>query len=132
MAPEAYLRDILVAVDRLEGRGDLALCRVLGQYSARKDLQGVYQSLLIAGDPLATVRALPTIRSFYHDSGETRVEFSRSGEAAISLSGPNPGLCLTVEGWIAEAIALAGGVQAEVREGACRNRGGEICSYQVR
>jgi hypothetical protein len=133
--PEARLRDLLLAADRVYGTGDLSYCRELGRLSARKDLSGVYKPLLKAGDPQATLAALPILWSLYHDTGTVIVEGMAATSAVFWLEGfglPSPALCTGNLGWAEEAVTLAGASAAEAVEEQCRGRGGgEACRYRV-
>lgn len=132
--PEEALRDLLLATDRLRGRGDLSSCRQLGRLSAQKDLQGVYRPVLVAADPQATLAAFPTIWSLYHDTGAVTVERTGVTEARLTLRDhglPSRALCLVTLGWIAEAVVQAGGQGPRAEEDACRAQGGTLCVYRV-
>jgi hypothetical protein len=132
--PEETLRDLLVAADRLRGRGDLGSCMQLGRVSAQKDLQGVYRALLVRGNPEATLTGFPRIWSLYHDTGTVTVEHFGEREARVVLRDhglPSRALCLVTLGWIAEAVTLAGGATPQTSEDACRCQGGSFCVYRV-
>jgi len=133
--PEVHLRDLLIATDRIRGRGDLSHCRdVLGPHSAEKDLRGVYQALLKAGDPARTLQALPILWSLYHDTGVVSVEDQGAGAATLFLEGfglPSAALCAACEGWMIEAVRLAGGASPSVGHEACVTRGAGACRFHV-
>lgn len=134
--PEVHLRDLLIATDRIRGRGDLSHCReVLGPRSAEKDLQGVYQALLKTGDPARTLQALPILWSLYHDTGIVSVANDEAGVATMFLESfglPSAALCATCEGWMLEAVRLAGGASASVRHDSCVMGGSGACRFRVR
>lgn len=134
--PEVHLRELLIAMDRIRGRGDLRHCReVLGPASAAKDLQGgVYQALLKAGDPARTLQSLPILWSLYHDTGILSVEAGETGNTTLFLEEfglPSAALCATTEGWMLEAVRLAGGASPAVVHDACVSRGAGTCSFRV-
>jgi hypothetical protein len=134
--PEVHLRELLIAVDRVRGRGDLSHCReVMGPSSAEKDLQGgVYQALLKAGDPGRTLQSFPTLWSLYHDSGIVSVDVEAPGITTLFLEGfglPSAALCATSEGWMLEAVRLAGGASPAVVHDACVSRGAGSCRFRV-
>jgi hypothetical protein len=134
--PEVHLRELLIATDHIRGRGDLSHCReVMGPHSAEKDLQGgVYQALLKAGDPARTLQSLPTLWSLYHDTGVLSVDFDEGSGTTLFLEGfglPSAALCAATEGWMLEAVRLAGGVNAGVVHDACVSRGAGACRFRV-
>jgi hypothetical protein len=133
--PERYLRDLLLATDRLRGRGDLSHCReVLGPRSAAKDLQGVYRALLKTGDPARTLQALPILWSLYHDSGLVSLDAGPANGITLFIEGfglPSEALCATCEGWMLEAVRLAGGASPAVSHDMCVSRGAGACRFQV-
>lgn len=132
--PEEHLRDLLVAIDKLRGKGDLQSCVQLGRQSAQKDLSGVYRTGLVAGNPQATLASFPTLWQLYHDTGAVKVEKLAPQQAALTLRDhglPSRALCLVTVGWITEAVALSGGQDPRVHEDACRSLGGTICVFRA-
>jgi len=134
--PEVHLRELLIAADRIHGQGDLRHCReVMGPHSAEKDLLGgVYQALLKAGDPGRTLQSFPTLWSLYHDTGTVSVEAEESGNTTLYLEGfglPSAALCATSEGWMLEAVRLAGGASPAVVHDACVSRAAFACRFRV-
>ena len=133
--PEVHLRELLLATDRIRGCGDLSHCReVLGPRSAEKDLQNVYQALLKVGDAARTLQALPILWSLYHDTGLVSVEVEEAGASTMFLEGfglPSEALCATTEGWMVQAVRLAGGLSPRVSHEACVTRGAGACRFLV-
>lgn len=115
-----------------EGRQDFFLR--LGEASAERNLAGVHQTFLVAGDPHAFLAKAPQIYALYYQTG--RREYARTGEKegelttrdAETFSGAD---CLTVVGWHRRALEMCGASEVRVTEEECRARGGAVCRYRV-
>ncbi len=123
----------LVTIDRLFGKGDLDLCRKMGRYTARLALEGgVQQSFVREHDPTFVIKMGPIIWQQYYDSGEIQVEQTGEESAISRLVGfeePHRALCLSMLGWLEEAIAIWGGTEIQVVETSCRTHGGSCCEF---
>ena len=82
----------------------------------------MYQALLKAGDPARTLQALPILWSLYHDTGVLSIQDDGAGITTMYLESfglPSAALCATSEGWMLEAVRLAGGASVSVRHDSC-------------
>jgi predicted hydrocarbon binding protein len=125
--------ETLVTIDRLFGKGDLELCREMGRYTARVALEGgVQQSFVREHDPAFVIKMAPVIWQQYYDSGEIKVEQTGEESAISRLMGfeePHRALCLSVLGWMEEAIEIWGGTEIHVVETKCQTRGDSCCEF---
>ena len=131
--PELHLEQLLVAADRVHGTGDLTICRKLGRYLAETNLQTIYKSLFVAGDPKSTLSLLPRLWSLSHDTGTVAVAQISPGVTRLVLVGfeaPGLALCASIAGWIEGAVGVAGG-QGQVAEERCRLRGDDDCTFSA-
>jgi hypothetical protein len=132
--PESYHRDLLIAADRVSGKGDLATCRLIGKAGARAALSGVYKAYLIPGDVQGTILQFPVFWPMFHDSGRCNARIVPPNTVRIEIDGfglPSPALCLTQLGWI-EGLAEEAGGRCEVDEEQCAARGAPSCVYLAR
>jgi predicted hydrocarbon binding protein len=125
--------ETLVTIDRLFGKGDLSLCREMGRYTARAALAGgVQQSFVREHDPGFVIKMGPVIWRQYYDSGEIQVE-QTGEESAISrivdFEEPHKVLCLSIQGWMEEAMEIWGGTEIQVTETKCLTRGEKCCEF---
>jgi hypothetical protein len=131
--PEVHLENLLVAVDRLHGQGDLALCRKLGRLSALNQLQGVYRTFLAPGDPVGMLSRIPSIFSLQHNTGTLTMDVPAAGHVRFQLAGfglPSLAQCVCIWGWLEGVVELAG-ARCEIGDELCRVRGDAVCVYGV-
>jgi hypothetical protein len=131
--PELHLQNLLVAADRVLGKGDLAFCRTLGKVAARETLESTYKAALVRGDVVASLRVISVSWSFMHNTGRVTVETPSEHVVRMTLRDfghPSLPLCVVFAGWIEGKVEMAGG-RARVIEEKCRLRGDEGCVYAV-
>jgi len=131
--PEVHLESLLLAVDRLHGKGDLALARTLGRQSALNQLQGVYRTFLAPGDPVGMLSRIPSIFSLQHNTGTLTMEVPSDGHVRFQLAGfglPSRVQCVCIWGWLEGVVQLAG-ARCEIADEQCRVRGDPVCVYGV-
>ncbi len=129
----AYI-EMLCTVDRMFGKGDLALCRDMGRYSAQVALSGVYKSFNREKDVNFVNRMTPMIWKQYYDSGEMTTESGGRGRAIIRIRNfaePHAELCLGTLGWLEGANKTWGIEDVKVEEVTCQARGEESCAFVV-
>jgi hypothetical protein len=131
--PEAHLENLLLAADKVHGKGDLAVCRKLGGLAAESHLHTIYRTLIVHGDPLSTLLLFPAVWNLYHNTGHVAVENPRSGYTRFVLTGfaaPSTAQCASIAGWIESAVRVAGG-EGRVEDERCRLRQDDACVYGV-
>jgi hypothetical protein len=129
----AYV-EMLSTIDLMFGKGDLALCRDMGRYSAQSALSGVYQSCNRGKDVSFVNRTAPMIWKQYYDSGEMTTESEGRGRAIVRVRGfakPHAALCLGTLGWLEGANKIWGIRDVKVEEVSCQARGQECCAFMV-
>jgi hypothetical protein len=131
--PEAHLENLLLAADKVHGRGDLAVCRKLGGLAAESHLRTIYKRLVVHGDPLSTLLLFPAVWNLYHNTGNVTVENPAPGYTRFLLTGfaaPSAAQCASVAGWVEAAVRVAGG-EGRVDDEKCRLRKDELCVYGI-
>jgi hypothetical protein len=128
--PYEFYVDINVAADRLHGRGDLALCREMGRFSAERNLPTLYRIFYRLGSPLFIFRKAARVWEVHYDSG--RMVPVQEGERAIRLKmvdfeKPHRAHCLSVHGWAERSAELSGATLVHSEEERCRLRGDAAC-----
>ncbi len=127
--------DMGVAMDRLFGEGDLALCYELGRYSAEVNLPTLYRIFYRLGSPLYIFRKAAQLWSLHYDSGKLAAMEEGPGAARIEIIGfdrPHRVHCLAIVGWATRSIELSGGVVLYAEEVRCRAKGDETCEMVAR
>lgn len=117
----AALIELSEQMDRLLGRGDLALARAAGKAIAFDDVNRFFKWLLrLTGPKTLFTRAAGVWRN-YHDAGSYVAEEIGDGCAAIRLDdwdSAHPVMCKRIEGWIERALelTLGEGLRPTIRE----------------
>jgi len=126
--------EMMQTMDRLFGKGDLALCREMGRYSAQVSLKGVYRGYARENDFNFVNRMTPKMWQQYYDSGRMETETLGKGRAVTRITDfaePNRVLCLGTLGWLEAANEVWGAQNVTVEETKCRLRGDNCCEYMI-
>ncbi len=132
--PELYVRDLLIAADKVLAKGTLSYCEELGRLSAHHTIQNIYKSYLVPGDVPATVSNFASFWPLFHDSGKCTSVAAEPGYIRLEVVGfglPSRPLCATHVGWIGGLVEMAGG-QCVSKDEKCEVRGDGTCVYGVR
>jgi len=103
------LTDLTREVDRIFGRGDLALARAAGKHVAFADVNRFFKWMLRVAGPQAAFTRAVSVWNNYHDEGTYVLEAASDRRASIRIDGWNgadPVMCKRVEGWIERALEL--------------------------
>lgn len=132
------MRDFIelnVVADRLFGRGDLALCKVMGAWAAAENLPKLFRLFFRFGSPTFIFERASKLWSAHYDSGSMRLEDAseHGGRLVISdFEAPHRAHCLSVLGWAGKSIELSGATVTESEELRCRTRGDGVCDLSLR
>jgi hypothetical protein len=137
--PEAWVPfdafvELCVAIDRLFGKGDLALCLELGRYAAEVNLPTHLRLFYRVGSPVYIFRRAAQLWSIHYDSGQLAAMEAGSNVARLEIidfERPHRVHCLSVLGWAARSLELSGGVILAAEEARCRVRGDETCELML-
>lgn len=131
---QAFL-DVLVTLDALFGTGDLELCREVGGWAAAENLPRIFKIFFRFGTPSFIFDRASKLWCSHYDSGTLNVVDREPTAARLVMSGfltPHRAHCLSVLGWAAKSIELAGSEVTSAEEVRCRTRGDEACEMVVR
>ena len=115
------------------GGGD-DIFRLLGRQSALHNLSASHRNFIRAHDPHGLFRQTASIYRVYYDSGSRTYEKLGPKKVALrtveskSFSRAD---CLTIVGWLEQAVEMCGGVDVRATEPRCRARGDSLCEYVV-
>ncbi len=126
--PYSIYVDFITAVDRVAGKGDLALCRKIGHYAGARDVGGFLKMSKQSPTPRELAIAAGALWKSYHlNSGYIKVESTEPESTVLRIyefPAMAPAHCRLLEGYFAEGIKQAGVVWVEeIRETACMSRG---------
>jgi hypothetical protein len=126
--------ELNTVIDRLFGKGDLALVKELGRAGADMNLTTIYRLFYKLGSVHWILGRGVRLWSAHYDSGFCEIS-PRGGKAAeIRIRGfatPHPAHCLSVLGWIERSIELSGGKRTVVKETLCRTRDDDYCQLDT-
>jgi uncharacterized protein (TIGR02265 family) len=93
-------------------RGDLTTVKQWGRDYGETILQGVYRSVIVAGDPYRTLKNYEQRFSSFYDFG--RLEVATTGPSAVELTIRDfdrswEALYQMISGWLERSVELAGG-----------------------
>jgi hypothetical protein len=132
--PYPLFIDIIRQADRLLGKGDFAVCKKMGVFSAKRDYESIYNLYKQSPRPEDLFRDANVIwRSYYENAGEMKAQDISQDHLEIRIVNfPNmdPAHCKLMEGWMAQALIESGGRWVEeLREDRCNSRGDEFHSF---
>ena len=131
---DAYV-SLSTVIDARYGKGDLALCRELGRYSARVNLPTLYRIFYQFGSVRFILGKATSVWSEHYDSGRASARDVGPKEVAIlveDFATPHVVHCLSVLGWIESTVTISGAKLVSAEEVACRLRGDKACELRVR
>jgi hypothetical protein len=125
--------DLNATIDRLWGKGDLAMCKELGRYGCDVNLTTLYSVFFKLGSVPFIIRRAAAAWRVNYDAGELKVLDSAGGKLHLRIDGwpqPHRAHCLSVLGWIERACELSGGVVVRSAE-KCRALGAPTCELEI-
>jgi hypothetical protein len=124
-------------VDRLFGRGDLAMAWEVGRYAAEHNI-GVWRSLVMRVMSPSIIMGIATsLWTHHYDSGKLVLREESDGEknhVRLSIADfrtPHRTHCLSIGGWIERTLELGRPKSVRVREVSCRARQGAACDFAL-
>jgi hypothetical protein len=122
--------ELIEVIDRLFGKGDLALVWELGRFGADANLKTVYRLFYKVGTVRWILGRAARLWGVHYDSGRLEVITDRPGESIMEIvdfDTPHRVHCMSVAGWAEKSVEISGGKDAKVVELECRARGEARC-----
>ena len=119
-------------LDRLYGKGDLAVCVRAGRFSAGWSLNTVLKVFVRFRTPSWLVDRATRVWDRYHDTGRWTVTAPLPNKFVGDLyefAVKDEAFCARLRGWLAGAVELTGGKNAVVTETKCACRGQDHCVF---
>jgi hypothetical protein len=126
--------ELIVAIDRLFGKGDLSLVRELARHGADANLTTIYRLFYKVGTTHWILGRAVRLWSAHYDTGYLEVMTRGPKTAVLRIRGfdtPHTVHCQSVMGWAERSIELSGGKQVTSEETKCRTRGDEWCQIET-
>ena len=126
--------ELNLVIDRLFGKGDLALIRELGRRGADTNLTTIYRLFYKLGSVYWILGRGVRLWSAHYDSGFCEIATRGQRAAVMRIHGfatPHRAHCLSVMGWVERSVELSGGKRPAVEENLCRTRGDSVCELTI-
>lgn len=139
--PYDALIELLVAVDKKFGKGDLEYCKVVGDLAARNDLETIFKVYKIKPSPEKMIVACTPIWGMYtEDAGYMEAVSTDPKGTILRITGfpkMHPAHCRLMEGWMIAAMDIVGvNVLPGACETECMSEGGRYhefwCQWQLK
>lgn len=130
---ELYAR-LIRALDRVHGRGDLALLTELGRFEAERNLTTIHRVFLRFTNPAFIVEKTSEYWKRFHDTGTWNVARDDHGVSAV-LDGwgvVDAALCRELVGYLTRLLDLVGAKNVVVEHPKCRGRTDPQCLFKAR
>ena len=121
-------------IDRLFGRGDLALVKLLGRYGADANLTTIYRLFYKVGTTKWILERASRLWGMHYDSGRLIVRRFPGKEVEMEIkdfSTPHRVHCDSVHGWAERSLELSGAKDIAVDALACRASGDDRCRFRA-
>lgn len=126
--------ELTIAIDRVFGKGDLALAKVLGRFTADANLTTVYKLFYMVGTPKWIIDRAARLWDLHYDSGRLvvmRYPGNESEARIVAFSTPHRTHCQAVWGWAERSLELSGAKDVKGVEVRCRLNGDDECAYHL-
>ena len=126
--------ELSVKIDTIFGKGDLALIKPLGRFSADANLTTIYRLFFKVGSTQWILGRAVRLWSAHYDSGFLEVMTRGPRSAILRIRGfatPHRVQCESVLGWVERSIELSGGERVVIGESKCRTRGDDVCQIDA-
>jgi len=127
--------DLIEAIDRTFGRGDLGLVRPLGRHGADANLTTIYRLFFKVGTVKWIMARAARLWGMHYDSGRLLVVQSPGKEVEMRIEDfatPHRVHCWSVQGWAERSVELSGGIDVTLDELSCRASGDSTCRFRIR
>ncbi len=126
--------ELVSAIDKTFGKGDLALVKALGRYSADANLTTIYRLFYKVGTVRWILQRAVRLWNVHYDSGELNVRQEKANVAllnVVNFETPNCLHCKSVLGWAERCVELSGGEKVLATIPKCRNKGEKACTFRL-
>jgi hypothetical protein len=130
---EMYAR-LIRALDKVHGKGDLALMKDLGRFEAETDIKTIHRFFLRFTNPAFIVEKTTDYWKRFHDTGTWVVTRDAHGVTML-LDGwgcVDTALCRELVAYLGRALELAGATNVTVEHPKCRGRADPQCIFKGR
>jgi predicted hydrocarbon binding protein len=133
--PYSLFADLIRAIDRVIGSGDLSVCEELGRYAAARDIKAFLDTFKSEVGPKDLMRAADIMWKSYHiNSGAIETDDTSPENFVIRICDfpkMDNAHCRLMAGYFGQAMISVGGSWTEdIREVKCSSRGDPYHEFQ--
>jgi hypothetical protein len=126
--------ELYEAIDRVFGRGDLALCKEIGRFTSEHELTTIHKLFLKVASLELWMKSAGMMWGVYYSAG--RLSSAEFGPASgvLTVSDFNPisaAFCADFAGWLERTAEMSGKRGVDVRHAACVLTGAPACRYEA-
>jgi hypothetical protein len=132
--PFALQVGLYEAIDRAFGRGDLALCRHIGRFTAEHELSTVHRATLRLTTLSLWLRMAGPMWRQYYSAGSVTAKDFREGACTVVVEDFNPiarAFCQDFSGWLERIAELNGKRAVTVTHPECVLEAHRACRYEA-
>jgi hypothetical protein len=132
MYPYPVFGELLRAIDRDLGRGDLKRCELIGEFAAEQDINGMFKIMMSVFSPKTLLDRANIFWSKYCDTGKLHAVDSDPRHSVLRLdSFPDidEAHCFLMTGWERRFAAMANARNVNVKHTVCVHHGGSHCQW---
>ena len=134
--PLNHFVELNTAIDRVFGKGDLAMVTELARYAAEASLTTVFRPFFKTGTVEWMLARAARLWGMHYDSGRLLIrEFANENLVEVEIvdfGDPSRVHCLAVQGWAERAAELTDVQGVELREVDCRANGDQRCRFRIK
>jgi len=126
--------ELNIAIDKMFGKGDLALVRELGRYGADANLTTIYRLFYKVGTTKWILERASRLWGMHYDSGRLIVRRFPGKEVEMEIKDfatPHRVHCDSVHGWAERSLELSGASSIAVDAISCRAFGDDRCRFRA-
>jgi len=132
--PFRYQVELYEAIDRALGRGDFALCRKIGRYTAEKEASTFHKVLIKLASLKSWLKIASSMWGMYYNAGALKVEEMGDAGGTLSVSAFHPlsrAFCEDLCGWFQKTAEMSGKKGVTVTHTKCLLDGAPACLYHA-
>jgi predicted hydrocarbon binding protein len=122
------------AIDRAFGRGDLALCREIGRYTAEAEANTFHKVLIKLASLKSWLRVAGSMWGMYYSEGQLKVEEMGEWGGTMGVTAFHPiskAFCEDLAGWLQKTAEMSGKRGVTVAHVQCLLDGAGSCLYRA-
>jgi len=122
------------AIDRAFGRGDFALCREIGRYTAEAEANSFHKVLIKLASLKSWLKVAGSMWGMYYSLGKLSVVAMGEAGGTMSVTSFHPisrAFCEDLSGWLQKTAEMSGKKGVVITHTQCLLDGAQACLYRA-